>query len=104
MKFLCSGCGACCNHVGTLQKELPVDENGRCLNLDENNQCKIYDTRPDVCRVNKMFEKNKGVVEGRVLTRLQYYMLNTLTCHRLIDMDGLDEKFKIPLGDYDKEK
>jgi Fe-S-cluster containining protein len=103
VKFLCSGCGACCHFVKDVP-ELPSDENGRCLNLTADNKCQIYDTRPDVCRVNKMFEIRDGMVEGVKLTKKQYYKLNTMTCYRLIDTLGLDKSFKIPLSDYEKEK
>ena len=48
-KFLCSSCGACCRNV----EHLPLPStNGICDNLDQKtNQCKIYDSRPKICRV-----------------------------------------------------
>ena len=56
MSFLCSQCGACCRNVAHL--DLPSDKDGGCLNLDkETNKCSIYENRPDICRVDKMYEK-----------------------------------------------
>lgn len=57
--FNCWNCGACCKLVPEDMLKLyglPVSENGGCGNLD-NNRCKIYDTRPDICDVKKTWEK-----------------------------------------------
>lgn len=34
------------------ENNLVSDETGRCSNLMENNLCRIYDDRPDICVVN----------------------------------------------------
>ena len=62
-------CGArCCRGPimlddGTLL--LPV--NGRCPNLDERNRCRIYETRPQVCR---RFPADFQLVDGCALSAL----------------------------------
>tara|TARA_R110002095_G_scaffold177429_1_gene154744 strand:+ start:44 stop:340 length:297 start_codon:yes stop_codon:yes gene_type:complete len=96
MEFLCSKCSACCRNVGDL--DLPSDDNGVCLNLDqENNTCKIYNTRPDICRVDKTFEDSFK----DTMTKKEFYVWNTKACHWLIDKEGLDESFKVDIKNYD---
>ena len=96
MEFLCSKCGACCRNVGN--SKLPSDDKGVCLNLDqENNICKVYNTRPDICRVDKIFENSFK----DIMTKKEFYVWNTEACHWLIDKEDLDESFKIDIKDYD---
>lgn len=60
MKFNCTGCGACCKLVPDQVLEmfqLPRAEGGGCGHLVED-KCEIYETRPDVCDVRKMWEQN----------------------------------------------
>ncbi len=70
----CEGCGSCCINIldnkwievtiedaenislELLQKgdireyAMKQDSKGRCICLDTDNRCKIYDTRPSICR------------------------------------------------------
>ena len=80
MKFLCSGCGACCKIIS-------------CRYLGADMKCTIYDTRPDICNVETM-AKIRGV------DRIPYFIQNTLVCHSLIDYYGMDESFKIDILEY----
>ena len=96
MNFLCSNCGACCRAAGKMNGAkygLPIKEDGSCANLI-GNLCSIYDTRPDICRVDKM--KNRGVLQ----TRKQYFIEVTKICHQLIDAEGLDESYKVVIKEY----
>jgi hypothetical protein len=100
MEFLCSSCGACCRSLGKEVGEevgLPVNEDGSCAHLI-GTLCSIYDDRPDVCRVDKLFEnhfKDSGI------SRKELYILNTRACHVLIDQLGLSEDYKIDIEEYD---
>lgn len=97
MEFNCSGCGACCKRIGLLKdkfKELnfpySVNDKGWCEMLDENNNCKVYNTRPDICNMKTMYEK--------YFTKLGYtekktYKLNAEMCNLYIKEDKLDEKY-----------
>jgi|10_taG_2_1085330.scaffolds.fasta_scaffold02032_2 hypothetical protein len=49
--FPCNQCGACCRAAN------PFTGRGRCPELGEDNLCKIYETRPDICRVEKVWMK-----------------------------------------------
>lgn len=88
MKFKCSKCGACCK-LAAIMGVMPDRGDGACIHLNEDNECKIYDTRPDFCRV-----KDEGT---------DYYILNTKACHEMIDLLGIDEKYKVDIAEYGKD-
>lgn len=97
MNFNCSGCGACCKRMGLLKdkfKELnfpyQVNEKGWCEMLDENNKCKVYATRPDICNGETMFYK---VIEKTGMTMKELYLKQTILCNQMIEHDKLDKKY-----------
>jgi|TARA_R100000084_G_scaffold92154_2_gene46026 hypothetical protein len=96
MEFLCSSCGACCRFIGKINGAkygLPTKKDGSCANLI-GNICSIYDDRPDICRVSKMH--GKSILQ----TKKEYFKEVTKICHELIDIEGLDESYKIDLKKY----
>jgi len=104
MEFLCSGCGACCRKVGVINKaklpfpNLPDRGDGVCANLNEDNSCSVYENRPLICRVKDLGKHLKQDIDGDLK---QWYILNTKSCHKLIDDAGLDVKYKIDVKEYD---
>lgn len=79
--FPCSGCGACCREVRGL---LPAKADGSCVNLmPDMKTCAIYDSRPDVCRVEKM--KPEG------LSLNGWYAINLESCVKLREHYGIPE-------------
>lgn len=38
------------------KNDLSINEDGWCTKLTEDNQCSIYEERPDVCRVSNDYE------------------------------------------------
>lgn len=84
MKFLCSGCGACCKIFS-------------CKWLTADMKCMVYASRPDICNVEKQAEL-KGV------DKRSYFIQNTLVCHSLIDYYGMSEDYKIDILDYVESK
>lgn len=97
MKFNCSGCGACCKRMGLIKdrfKELnfpyDVNEKGWCTMLDENNKCKVYNNRPEICNIENMFHK---LYKPLGITQKQAYLENTKICNHWIKEDKLDEKY-----------
>jgi Fe-S-cluster containining protein len=99
-KFPCTMCGACCKKVGQSlslidnNKDSPLcfpyswDETGKCENLNDDNTCKVYDKRPIICNIEEMRKR-----AGR--TKKDYYDLNIKACNYLMDMSGVDIKFRI---------
>ena len=56
--FGCWKCGACCKIAGLTPQLAHWNRgDGACIHLQADNSCGIYETRPDVCRVNKMWER-----------------------------------------------
>lgn len=95
--FPCSNCGLCCRNIDKVQELREFDMgNGTCRYLDIiANSCTIYDTRPDICNIEKMFEKEYKAQFGKK----EFYSLNASICNHLQQESGLDEKFKIQIGE-----
>ena len=56
-KWQCTSCGACCSYIKPLADNGKIDKScvspdGSCKNLKDN-KCVIYETRPDICRIDK---------------------------------------------------
>jgi len=93
MKFPCTMCGACCRSIGNaveFAKKLPEDNDiadafrnfphpinsdGSCSMLVDN-KCSVYETRPDICNVDKVYEK----YYKKMYTKHQAYALNQKMC------------------------
>ena len=104
MKFECSGCGACCKRIGLVKdkfKELnfpyQVNEKGWCEMLGEDNKCKVYDNRPDLCNMKAMFNQ---FFKKQGLTEKEAYLMNTKLCNQYIKEDRLDEKYLLDENIY----
>lgn len=65
-----------------------VKPDGSCSQLDENNRCKIYDTRPDICRIDKMIE-----LSG--MNKQQAYIDTINACNTFMQEDGITNFIKI---------
>lgn len=100
MKFKCSGCGCCCRKAGALGL-MPDRGDGACVHLGENNQCKIYETRPDVCNLDKMYLKWKK--QYPELTKREYFRVTGTLCNRMMDEFGVPQEKRIDLSIYDKK-
>ena len=97
MNFPCTSCGSCCRRVFLVNffpKEW-IKKDGSCIHLDENNLCKIYDTRPDYCRVGHKL-KESG------LTKEEYFKKTAMICNHYMQQDGIKDKF-IPLTLFQSE-
>lgn len=56
--FVCTKCGVCCKNIDKIPELADFDlGNGICKYLTKENTCAIYLTRPDICSVEKMYEK-----------------------------------------------
>ena len=55
--YPCQRCGNCCRHVGLIAAMKVFDRgDGVCVNLTENNLCKIYSQRPPICNGKFVYE------------------------------------------------
>ncbi len=97
MKFPCSGCGACCRRVSAFSEEelgewgLSTKEDGSCVNLLGDNSCAIYETRPDICRVDVQAQKAD-------IDMKSYFIENIRICNQWMDEDGMSH-LKIKYND-----
>ena len=65
--------------------------------LNKNNQCDIYEERPYICRVNKIWEK-----EYKHMDYKKFCIKTNKECNKLMDMLDLDKSLRIDKNVYDK--
>jgi Fe-S-cluster containining protein len=100
-KFPCTGCGCCCKRVNiavsTIGENTPDnplyfpytwDKTGKCEMLDDDNKCKVYDSRPPLCNVDTVMELLEQDKES-------FYALNIEACNDLMDEDNIDKSLRI---------
>jgi len=95
--FPCSGCGLCCQNIETVKELKEFDlGNGICRYFDiDTKECAIYNDRPDICRIDKMFE----IKYHSFFTKETFYKENAKVCNRLQTLHGFDESYKINIGE-----
>ena len=96
-KFLCSSCGACCLVAGATGL-LPDRGDGACIHLNKDMLCSIYETRPDICRVDKTWDSIKD--QNPDMSQNDWNILNTKECHKLIDLNKISPEYKININKY----
>lgn len=92
MNYPCTKCGACCRLIYTspLFDQDMQEDDGSCKYLI-NNQCSIYEKRPEYCNIILMYEK----YYKQDYNIDEFYSLNIKVCNELQDMLGIDTKFRI---------
>lgn len=90
--FPCTTCGLCCKNINGIKALEHFNHNGICINLNTDNTCKIYNTRPLVCRVDEMYEKFYSHISKR-----DFYNENIKICNILQEKANLDKKYRIKL-------
>lgn len=75
-------CGECCRHINLIPQLADFDNgSGVCIHLKDN-KCDIYLSRPEICRVDVMYEKYYSDKYSREV----FYEINRLSCKKLIRM------------------
>ena len=88
--FKCTGCGACCHRA--YRVVFHIREDGcTCVHLGDDNLCKIYESRPWVCRVDEVFKTKKNI------SRRDYYIKISKKCNEWMIRDGIDPKYHIDI-------
>ena len=98
LRFICTQCGSCCHKAGRIPNfPEPTTPEGVCVHLTSDNKCSIYDKRPTICRVDKLYE-----TMGRAMhmTRKQFYIYNNQLCNQWIREEKLGDHFLINMVDY----
>ena len=83
-KFICIRCGCCCKAVGHTEEDKFLDNgNGVCKYYnDQKRECIIYNFRPEICRVDKMYKRFKDK-----MTWDEYVDLTYESCEKLRKLD-----------------
>ena len=97
MIFPCSTCGLCCQNISSVKELYHFDlGNGVCQYLNnKDNSCQIYESRPDICRIDKMFE----VKYKEYFTQENFYIENAKVCNDLQKKYNLDESYRLKIKD-----
>lgn len=69
----------------------PFNIDGSCTMLNDDHTCKVYNDRPDICNIEKTFNKYKS----SRMTLEQYYEDTIKVCNQLIIEGGADKKYLI---------
>lgn len=78
--FHCDRCGICCRKVGKFPFMKEFDRgDGTCRHLTDKNLCAIYDSRPEVCNVDALYER---LYAGKI-SREEFYRINERACEAL---------------------
>lgn len=57
-RFSCDRCGLCCRSIGGIPQLKQYDRgDGVCCHLTDANLCDIYESRPEVCNVERMYSR-----------------------------------------------
>ena len=85
--FICEKCGRCCRNIDKIPELSSYHTgDGVCIYLTDENLCSIYNMRPDICNIDRMYEK----VYQYVVSREEYDKINMQGCKSLRQM-GDDE-------------
>lgn len=95
--FPCTNCGLCCQNITTIDELKDFDlGNGTCKYFNSiDNNCKIYDTRPNICRIDKMYT----IKYKKNFTKNNFYIENAKVCNKLQEKYQLDKSFRVIIGD-----
>lgn len=78
ISFICDKCGKCCKILQYIPELNEYDRgDGICKYLNDN-LCTIYTNRPDICNVEKTYEKF-----SHMFTKEEYYQFVTEYCKQL---------------------
>lgn len=95
--FPCSGCGLCCQNISTVKELKDFDlGNGVCkFFVFETKSCSIYETRPNICKVDKMFD----LKYYKNYSKKEFYKLNVNACNEIQEKYQFDISYRIKLGE-----
>ena len=93
--FPCTSCGLCCQNISNIKELKEFDlGNGVCKYFNHiDNSCKIYQDRPDICQVDKMFD----IKYHKYFTKEEFYIENAKVCNNLQDKYKMDKSFIIKI-------
>lgn len=118
-KYPCTGCGMCCRNVGIAVSSakrmivegntdsyvdevaafpFPVDDQGACVNLLPDNKCAVYDNRPDICDIEKTWEKH----HSPNISKENFFLSTMFVCNKMMMDGGANSNFFITIPEHDE--
>lgn len=108
MEFKCTSCGVCCTKVGSLLKSIDTGKLDEPSNIEaknfpykykeddscemlKDNKCSVYETRPTICSVEKMYEK----YYSKEMTKQEYFKKSNKSCNFLMKLNNVPKEFYI---------
>jgi hypothetical protein len=93
--FPCSGCGLCCQNISNINELVSFDlGNGMCKYFNPLlKHCEIYDTRPEICRVDEMY----NIQYYRNFTKEEFYIKNANACNALQEQYKVNKSFRVSI-------
>ena len=93
--FPCTGCGLCCQNISSVDELKSFDNgDGVCRYFDINLKfCTIYESRPDICKVDKMFE----LKYRKYFSKKDFYIQNADICNQLQTLSGVVQDFRVKI-------
>lgn len=70
---------------------------GICKYLTHDKKCAIYEERPDVCRIDKMYKK----VYYKYFSKREFYIKNAQMCNFLQEIHNIDESYRINIKEIE---
>ena len=90
-RFNCDRCGLCCRSIGGIPQLKQYDRgDGVCSHLTDANLCDMYDSRPEVCNVERMYSRFASE-----MTWDEYISLMEASCECLKRNFQRDERFQL---------
>ena len=85
-------------HIGEtgLLKEFDRGD-GVCKYLTDDKKCAIYEERPDLCRIDKMYE----VYYKKYFSKKEFYIKNAQMCNFLQELHNIDKTYRINIKEIE---
>ena len=95
--FPCTSCGLCCQNISLIKELKDFDlGNGTCKYYSSiDSKCNIYETRPNICKVEKMFD----LEYHKYFSKNEFYILNAKVCNELQEKYNMNNTYKIIIGE-----
>ena len=89
MTFHCDKCGLCCRLLKDVPQLAAFDRGDGVCKYLQGNLCSIYENRPDICNVEKMYP-----AFASVMSRKEYEEAMVASCARIKEMFGQTTEIK----------
>jgi len=92
--FPCTNCGECCRNISHISELKAYDNgNGICIYLCDDNSCGIYDIRPTVCSIDRVYD----LQYKDSMSKFDFYVVNRDACNAMQKLANIDKKFRVIL-------